>query len=74
MGDHQPVPEVNGHSPELGVPVHVLTRNPKLLKPFLERGYLNGLHPNLSAFHQGLETFLPNLLVDFSTPKQPATR
>lgn len=73
MGDHQPVPEVNGHSPEHGVPVHVLSRNPELIKPFLERGYLKGLRPNLSAFHQGLEAFLPNLLVDFSRTKPART-
>jgi hypothetical protein len=70
LGDHQPVPEVNGHSPQMGVPIHVLSRNPALIKPFLERGYVNGLLPNVDGYHQGLETFLPNLLVDFSIAKR----
>jgi hypothetical protein len=74
LGDHQPVPEVNGHSREMGVPIHVLSKNPALIKPFLERGYVKGLLPNVSGYHQGLETFLPNLLVDFSIGKRAAAR
>jgi hypothetical protein len=74
LGDHQPVPEVNGHSPQMGVPIHVLSRNPALIKPFLERGYVNGLLPNVDGYHQGLETFLPNLLVDFSIAQRASAK
>jgi hypothetical protein len=74
LGDHQPVAEVNGDSWEFGVPVHVLSKNPELVHPFVTRGYQPGIRPNLAVgYVQGLETFMPNLLVDFSTdPAGPA--
>lgn len=71
LGDHQPVWEVNGNSMHFGVPLHVLSRNPALVEPFLARGFVKGIRPDLDGFQQGLETLLPSLLVDFSTPKQP---
>ncbi|HTQ07632.1 MAG TPA: sulfatase-like hydrolase/transferase [Polyangiaceae bacterium] len=69
LGDHQPVAEVNGDTWEYGVPVHVLSKNAELVRPFLSRGYRRGMRPNLQGFAQGLETLLPNLLVDFSTER-----
>ncbi len=69
LGDHQPVAEVNGDTWEFGVPVHVLSKNPELVRPFVSRGYKPGMRPNLQGFAQGLETLLPNLLVDFSTER-----
>jgi hypothetical protein len=69
LGDHQPVAAVNGGSRERGVPIHVLSRNPELVRPFLSRGYVAGMRPRLSGPIPGLETFMPDFLVDFSTPK-----
>ncbi|HEV8551213.1 MAG TPA: sulfatase-like hydrolase/transferase, partial [Polyangiaceae bacterium] len=69
LGDHQPVAEVNGDSWEFGVPIHVLSKNPDLVRPFTNRGYEPGMHPNLEGYAQGLETFLPSFLVDFSTER-----
>ncbi len=69
LGDHQPVAEVNGETWEMGVPVHVLSRNPELVHPFVTRGYQPGMRPNLAGFAQGLETLFPSLLVDFSTER-----
>jgi hypothetical protein len=66
LGDHQPVADVNGHSESRGVPVHVLSRNPGLLRPFLARGYRPGMRPGPGAPLAGLESFLPDFLVDFS--------
>ena len=67
LGDHQPVAEVNGDTWEYGVPVHVLSKNAELVHPFVTRGYQPGIRPNLAVgFVQGLETLMPNLLVDFS--------
>jgi hypothetical protein len=71
LGDHQPVAEVAGDTWEFGVPVHVLSRNAELVQPFLSRGYQRGVRPNLNGFAQGLATFLPNLLVDYSTEPTP---
>ena len=73
LGDHQPVAEVNGDSWDYRVPVHVLSRNPELVRPFVSRGYQPGMRPPDSPFSQGMETFLPSFLVDFSTERPPAS-
>jgi len=67
LGDHQPVAEVNDDSPSRGVPIHVLSRNPKLLEPFVARGYTAGLRAHYDRIRPGLEQFLPYFLADFST-------
>jgi Sulfatase len=72
LGDHQPVAEVNDHSPSHGVPVHILSRSPALLQPFLARGYTPGMRPHRAGHRPGLESFLPDFLADFSGPATPA--
>lgn len=67
VGDHQPVWDVNGGSTSRGVPIHVLSRNAALVAPFLARGYAPGMWP--AGKSRGMETFLPDLLRDFSTPR-----
>jgi hypothetical protein len=67
LGDHQPVAEVNDHSPAHGVPVHVLSRDRRLLEPFIARGYTPGLRAHWRGVRPGLEQFLPNFLADLST-------
>jgi hypothetical protein len=67
VGDHQPVADVNGHDESRGVPVHVISRNQASLRPFQARGYRRGMRPGPSRAVRGLETFLPDLLVDFSS-------
>ncbi|HXK18296.1 MAG TPA: sulfatase-like hydrolase/transferase [Polyangiaceae bacterium] len=66
LGDHQPVADVTGHAASRGVPVHVISRNEALLQPFYARGYRRGMRPGPERPPDGLETFLPNLLTDFS--------
>jgi hypothetical protein len=66
LGDHQPVWDVNGGTLARGVPIHVLSRNPALIAPFQARGYGPGMWP--AGKTRGMETFLPDLLRDFSTP------
>lgn len=67
LGDHQPVVEVSGTDSELSVPVHVFSRAPELVAPFVRRGYVPGLWPRGSGTPRPMETFLPDLLRDFST-------
>ena len=67
LGDHQPVSDVAGNSDSWGVPVHVLSRDKELLKPFEARGYVPGIRPPLAGARAGLETFLGDFLTDFST-------
>jgi len=66
LGDHQPVAEVTGGSLSHAVPAHVVSRSAALVAPFLARGYVPGLRPQRGGPPPGLETFLPDLLADFS--------
>ena len=50
------------------VPIHVWSREPELLEPFLRRGYTPGLVPRQRPPHAGLESFWPGFLEDFSPP------
>ena len=68
LGDHQPVAEVTRFSGSSAVPIHVFSRNPAFIAPFRARGYTPGLRPARVAPPRGMETLLPDLLADFSTP------
>ena len=67
VGDHQPAPELAGFEEPASVPVHVISRNPALLAPFMRRGYTDGLCPQQPPPHPGMETFFWDFLQDFST-------
>ena len=67
LGDHQPVVEISGDERARGVPVHVFSKNKAFVEAFLRRGYVPGMWPNGKATPRGMETFLPDLLRDFST-------
>jgi len=68
LGYHQPVAEVTRFSSSSAVPIHVWSRNPAFIAPFRARGYTPGLTPARAAPPRGMETFLPDLLADFSKP------
>ena len=68
LGDHQPVADVTRFSDSSAVPIHVWSRNPAFIAPFLARGYTPGLRPSRRASPPGMETLLLDLLGDFSTP------
>jgi hypothetical protein len=70
MGDHQPNPQLTDTGESWSVPVHVLSRNPRLLDPFRKRGYTPGLIPAQPLPHAGMETFLPGFLEDFGRNSQ----
>ena len=69
LGDHQPVAEVTRWSASYAVPVHAISRNRMFIDAFRARGYTSGMWPRRSEKPPGLETFLPNLLADFSNPQ-----
>jgi hypothetical protein len=72
FGDHQPAAEITARDPARGVPIHVLSRDARLIEPFMKRGYTKGMQPELRAKPPGLETFMPHFLIDFSsTPENP---
>jgi len=66
IGDHQPNVQLTGDGEPWSVPVHIISRNRRLLAPFVKRGYTPGLTPAQSLPHAGMETFLPGFLEDFS--------
>jgi hypothetical protein len=67
VGDHQPYSGITGRNKPRSVPLHVISRRPDFLAPFLERGFTEGLIPGQELPHAGLETFLPDLLESFGT-------
>lgn len=64
LGDHQPVSELTDDSDSWAVPIHIISRNPQLVAPFLARGYVSGMTPGESQFP--MEDFLPEFIRDFS--------
>ena len=75
MGDHQPSAETTGQDPSWAVPIHVLSRDPAAIEPFIAAGYTAGMHPQPQARQDppaGMESFLPTLLERFSTRGGPA--
>ena len=45
LGDHQPAPLITGEDAGPDAPVHVMARDPALLEPFLEWGFVPGAVP-----------------------------
>ena len=65
LGDHQPPAVVGGELQQWTVPVHVLSRDPDLVAPFMAAGYVAGLVPPPTPPPKGMETFLPSFLAAF---------
>jgi hypothetical protein len=68
LGDHQPPAVVGGELQQWTVPIHVLSRDPELVAPFIEAGYVAGIVPTQAPPHQGMENFLPSFLAAFDRP------
>jgi len=69
LGDHQPPAIVGGQpQPPWTVPIHVLSRDPELITPFVAEGYVSGLFPTQASPHPGMETFLARFLAAFDRP------
>jgi hypothetical protein len=65
LGDHQPPAVVGGELQQWTVPIHVLSRDPELITPFVTLGYVNGMFPTQVPPHQGMEKFLSSFLAAF---------
>jgi hypothetical protein len=65
LGDHQPPAVIGGELQQWTVPVHVLSRDPDLVAPFIAAGYATGLVPPQTPPHRGMESFLASFLAAF---------
>ena len=68
MGDHQPNLKITGPNQPWSVPVHILSRNSEIVKPFAARGYIPGMIPNQQTPHTDMASVMAALFEDFSTP------
>ncbi|TMJ56550.1 MAG: hypothetical protein E6G90_05485 [Alphaproteobacteria bacterium] len=66
LGDHQPPAVIGGRpEPPWTVPIHVLSRDPDLVAPFIAEGYVSGLVPAQKPPYRGMESFLSWFLAAF---------
>ena len=68
LGDHQPPGFASGAAQPWTVPIHMLSRDPDLLRPFLARGYAAGVMPPQSGAFGGMEGFLADFLTAYAQP------
>ncbi len=57
MGDHQPAPLITGDGASWEVPVHVISGDPELVRPFLEWGFAPGGVPSREHPERGMDAF-----------------
>jgi hypothetical protein len=71
LGDHQAAPWVTG-SANAAVPVHVMSRDPALLQPFLDWGFRAGAFPDASQPGRRMDEFRSWFVHAFSGAPAPA--
>ncbi len=74
LGDHQPPGFIAGEKQPWTVPIHVLSRDAELVRPFAAAGYAAGAAPPAAGPFKGMETFLGDFLAAFSQPPAVAAR
>jgi len=57
LGDHQPAPLITGDGAPWTVPVHVVSRDPDLVAPFLDWGFIDGAWPDPEQEPLGMDYF-----------------
>ncbi len=61
-GDHQPQRPIREADAHLSVPLHVISRDPTLLEPWLDQGLQPGFVPRQEPPHPHMKTFFPRFL------------
>ncbi|WP_148862178.1 alkaline phosphatase family protein [Marinobacter fonticola] len=80
LGDHQAAPLVTGQNVSRDVPVHLVSRNPALLTPFVSEreaglaGFRWGTRPATDIAGVGMDRFRPFLHQYFSTSRPVTSR
>jgi hypothetical protein len=67
VGDHQPAANVTGEGASWDVPVHIVSRDKKLLARFVEQGFQAGMEPQRQAVGD-LHTLTGMMLKTFAAP------
>jgi hypothetical protein len=66
LGDHQPAPLITGEAAPRTVPVHVIAKDPGLLKPFRDWGFAAGAFPDPEQEALRMDAFRPWFISTFS--------
>ena len=66
MGDHQPNGQITGEDASWLVPVHILSRDHRLLEPFKRLGYKEGMIPHNPPAYRRMDTFMSDFLSAYS--------
>jgi hypothetical protein len=66
LGDHQPAPLITGEGASRSVPIHIISRDPELLAPFGEWGFIPGMVPRTGKATLPMEQFRDHFLAAFS--------
>lgn len=67
LGDHQPGPIVSGTGAGLDVPIHAVSNDPDLLRPFREWGFVDGMVPAPDGGARPMEAFRDRFLTSFAS-------
>jgi hypothetical protein len=59
FGDHQAQRPIRENDAHLSVPIHIASRDPEILAPFLERGFEPGLISGEAPPHRDMSDFFP---------------
>jgi hypothetical protein len=68
VGDHEPAPLITGEGTRRDVPIHVISGDPALLTPFLDRGFSAGMRPPADGPATRMDAFRDFFLDAFSAP------
>ena len=68
LGDHQAAPLIIGDEAGRAVPMHVISRDPALLQPFLDWGFERGALPDPDRPLRGMDAFRDWFVRAFSNP------
>jgi hypothetical protein len=75
LGDHQPPGFISGEKQPWTVPIHVVSRDADLLRPFAALGYVDGALPPRGGEVKGMESFLGDFLRGYAqAPTALATK
>lgn len=68
VGDHQAAPLIIGSDASRAVPMHVISRDPAMIEPFLDWGFQRGALPDPKREPEGMEVFRSWFVRAFSKP------